>query len=62
MLKLSMDLSQATVAQYMFRPCKPPSQTWLAFLANQIPQVAAADFFVVPMATCRPLFVLEICW
>jgi len=35
-----------------------PSQTWRTFLANHVQQIAAADFFVVPTATCRLLFVL----
>ena len=39
---------------------RPPSQTWRTFLANHLQQIAAADFFVVPTATCRLLFVLVI--
>jgi transposase InsO family protein len=35
-------------------------QTWRAFLANHIDQIVAADFFVVPTATYRLLFVLVI--
>jgi len=42
------------------RNTKPPSQTWRTFLANHLQQLAAADFFVVPTATCRLLFVLII--
>ncbi len=60
LLKLGVDVSQPTVAKYMVRRGKPPSQTWRAFLANHLPQIAAADFFVVPTATCRMLFVLVI--
>jgi putative transposase len=37
---------------------QPPSQTWRTFLANHIGQVMAEDFFVLPTATCRPLFLL----
>jgi putative transposase len=44
----------------MPRHRRPPSQTWRAFLTNQVGQIAAADFFVVPTATCRLLFVLVI--
>jgi putative transposase len=36
------------------------SQTWRTFLTNHLQQVAAADFFVVPTATCRLQFVLVI--
>jgi putative transposase len=42
------------------RQRRPPSQTWRAFLANHVGQVTAADFFVVPTATYRLLFVLVI--
>ena len=60
LLKLGIDVSQATVAKYMVRRRQPPSQTWRTFLGNHIGQVMAADFFVVPTATCRLLFVLVI--
>ena len=58
LLKLGNDLCQATVAKYMGRRCQPPSQTWRTFLTNQVGQIVAADFFVVPTATYRLLFVL----
>ena len=57
LLKLGVNVSQATVAKYMPRHRRPPSQTWRAFLTNHVAQIAAADFFVVPTATCRLLFV-----
>ncbi len=60
LLKLGVDICQASVAKYMMRRHKPPSQTWRTFLANHLQQLAAADFFVVPTATCRRLFVLVI--
>src|SRR2546423_4530965 len=44
----------------MARPTTSPSQSWRTFLANHVQQIAAADFFVVPTATCRLLFVLVI--
>jgi putative transposase len=58
LLKLGIDVCQATVAKYMVRPRQPPSQTWRTFLRNHIGQLVAADFFVVPTATYRLLFVL----
>src|SRR5262249_34342745 len=58
LLKLGLAVSQSTVAKYMPRQSMPPSQTWRTFLANHAHQIAAADFFVVPTATCRLLFVL----
>jgi len=60
LLKLGLDVSQATVAKGMARPTTSPSQSWRTFLANHVTQIAAADFFVVPTATCRLLFVLVI--
>lgn len=60
LLKLGIAVSQATVAKYMPRHRRPPSQNWRAFLTNHVGQVMAADFFVVPTATCRLLFVLVI--
>jgi putative transposase len=60
LLKLGIAVCQATVAKYMVRHQRPPSQTWRTFLTNHRGQVMAADFFVVPTATCRLLFVLII--
>jgi putative transposase len=58
LLKLGIDVCQATVAKYMRRRRQPPSQTWRTFLRNHIGQIVAADFFVVPTATYRLLLVL----
>jgi putative transposase len=58
LLKLGIDVCQATVAKYMVHRRHPPSQTWRTFLQNHIAQIVAADFFVVPTATYRLLFVL----
>lgn len=60
LLKLGIDMCQATVAKYMVRRRPSPSQTWRTFLTNHVGQLMAADFFVVPTATCRVLFVLVI--
>jgi putative transposase len=58
LLKLGIDVGQATVPKYMVRRRQPPSQTWRTLLRNHVGQMVAADFFVVPTATCRLLFVL----
>ena len=58
LLKLGMEVSQATVAKYFSRSTPPPSQSWRTFLANHVGQIVAADFLVVPTATCRLLLVL----
>ena len=39
---------------------KPPSQSWRTFLTNHLAQTAAIDFFTVPTATLRVLFVFVV--
>src|SRR5262249_10251320 len=51
-------VSQATVSKYMLRPRRPPSQAWRTFLKNHASDLIALDFFTVPTATFRVLFVL----
>jgi putative transposase len=58
LLKLGIEVSQASVAKYLVRHRRPPSQSWRTFLANHVQQIVAADLFVVPTATGRLLFVL----
>jgi putative transposase len=58
LLKLGLAISQASVAKYMVRCRRPPSQTWRTFLTNHQNELMAADFFVVPTVTYRLLFVL----
>ena len=48
LLKRGIEVSQATVAKYMVKPRKPPSQTWRTFLENYVKQLISVDFFVVP--------------
>ncbi len=57
LLKLGIEISQATVSKYMVRQRKPPSQTWRTFLGNHTECLAAIDFFTVPTATFRILYV-----
>ena len=57
LLKLGIDISQATVSKYMVRQQKPPSQTWRTFLENHADCIAGIDFFTVPTATFRVLYV-----
>jgi putative transposase len=57
LLKLGIKLSQATVSKYMVRYLKPPSQTWRTFLRNNARDIVSVDFFTVPTATFRVLFV-----
>lgn len=60
LLKLGLEVSQATVAKYIVRHRNPPSQTWRAFLENHVKSLVAADFFVVPTITFKLLFVFVI--
>ena len=60
LLKLGISVSESTVAKYMRRHPRPPSQTWRTFLTNHASQIMAADLFVVPTVTFRLLFVLVI--
>jgi hypothetical protein len=54
--KLGIEVAVSTVAKYMPRRRKPPSQTWRAFLENHLKDLVALDFFVVPTATFGVLF------
>jgi putative transposase len=57
LLKLGIELSEATVSRYMPRGKTKPSQTWKTFLANHVQDLASIDFFTVPTATFRVLYV-----
>ncbi len=54
---LGHEVAEQTVAKYMVRTRKPPSQTWRTFLDNHVPDIAACDFFTVPTVTFRVLYV-----
>src|SRR5438094_5878242 len=60
LLKLGIELSQATVAKYMQRHRKTSSPTWRTFLDSQLKQLVSADFFVVPTVNFRVLFVFVV--
>jgi len=53
---LGYEMADSTVAKYMIRQKKPPSQTWRTFLKNHVKQIAAIDFFTVPTVTFRILY------
>ena len=57
---LGHNLCEATVAKYMVHSPKPPSQTWRTFLDNHLRDITAIDFFTVPTATFRVLYVLVV--
>jgi hypothetical protein len=61
LLKLGIQVGQATVAKYMVRRRQPPSQTWRTFLRNHVGQMVAADFSSSrrrPAASCSS----RSCW
>jgi transposase InsO family protein len=60
LLMLGIDIAEPTVSKYMVRPRKPPSQTWKTFLRNHVDDMVSIDFFTVPTATFRILYVLVI--
>ena len=60
LLKLGIAISERTVSRFMPKNRKPPSQTWRAFLNNHIQDLVSIDFFTVPTATFRVLFVLVV--
>src|SRR5713101_4762707 len=57
LLKLGIEISQATVAKYMVRRRGTPSPTWRSFLLNQAQGIAAIDMFAVACASFRLLYV-----
>ena len=54
---LGIQISESTVAKYMNRHRNPPSQTWRTFLENHADCLVGIDFFTVPTATFRILYV-----
>jgi putative transposase len=60
LLKLGIQVSQATVAKYMVRKRKPPSQSWRTFLKNHARDLVSVDFFVVPTIRFQLLFAFVI--
>lgn len=58
LLKLGIVVSEPTVAKYMIRRGKPPSQRWRTFILNHLPDIVAIDFLTVPTVTFRTLYVL----
>jgi hypothetical protein len=60
LLKLGIDVGQTSVAKYMARRRRPPSQGWTTFLRNHADGIVAMDLFVVPTISFRLLFGLLI--
>ncbi len=60
LLKLGFELAQSSVAKYMVKSCRPPSQRWRTFLRNHAPDIAAMDLFVVPTIGFNLLYALVV--
>ena len=60
LLKLGIEIGQTSVAKYMARRRRPPSQGWRTFLRNHADGIAAMDLFVVPTISFRLLYGLLI--
>jgi transposase InsO family protein len=60
LLKLGIDVGQTTVAKYMARGRRPPSQGWKTFLRNHADGIASMDLFVVPTISFQLLYGLLI--
>ena len=60
LLKLGIEISERTVSRLLPQQRQPPSQSWRTFLDNHFKELVSIDFFTVPTATFRVLFVLVI--
>src|SRR5437016_6174874 len=60
LLKLGIDVAERTVSRLMPKRCPAPSQTWRTFLTNHIRDLVSIDFFTVPAARLRVLFVFVV--
>jgi putative transposase len=60
LLKLGIDIAERTVSRLIPKHRPRPSQTWRTFLANHLLDLVSIDFFTVPTARLRVLFVLVV--
>ncbi len=60
LMKHGIGISERTVSRLMPKRRKPPSQTWKTFLENHVNELISIDFFTVPIASFRVLFVLVV--
>jgi transposase InsO family protein len=56
LLKLAIAVSQTSVAKYMAKRRRPPSQGWRTFLCNHADGIASIDLFVVPTLSFSLLY------
>jgi hypothetical protein len=60
LIKLGINVGQTTVAKYMARRRRPPSQGWKTFVRNHADGIASMDLFLVPTISFRMLYGLLI--
>jgi transposase InsO family protein len=60
LLKLGIDVGQTSVAKYMARGRRGPSQGWRTFIFNHADGIASIDLFVVPTLSFRLLYGLVV--
>ena len=60
LLKLGIEAAERTVSRLLPKRRTPPSQAWRTFLANHVRDLVSLDFFTVPTAGLRVLFVLVV--
>jgi putative transposase len=58
--KLGIVVAERTVSRLIPKRRTPPSQTWRTFLTNHARDLISIDFFTVPTARLRVLFVLVV--
>ena len=54
---LGIDVAKSTVEKYQPKRTGPPSPTWRTFLDQHVRDLVSIDFFIVPTARFRVLFV-----
>jgi hypothetical protein len=60
LLKLGVDIGQTSVAKYMVKRRRPPSQGWKTFLRNHAEGIVSMDLLVVPTFSFKLLYGLLI--
>jgi putative transposase len=60
LLKLGIHVAERTISRLVPKRRTPPSQTWRTFLTNHVRDLVSLDFFTVPTAGLRVLFVLVV--
>src|SRR2546427_7405905 len=60
LLKLGIDVAERTVSRRLPKRRSPPPQTWRTFLINHVCDLVSIDFFTVPTARLRVLFVFVV--